>query len=73
MQQQVDIAHITDYHKYIDPEDEMWLQHIAHKARLKAYSSVAEFQADIQRIEKNCRAYNTPGCGHLGTQSKLTC
>lgn len=63
-----------DYYRFVDEDKEMWLGHVAHKTSLGAYSSVAEFTADVQQIAANCKAYNSASGsknGNKGRQLKL--
>jgi len=55
-----------DYHVFVDPKDEMWLELIAEKLRALAYSSVDQYLADFTQMVTNARAYNSPGCGKYG-------
>lgn len=70
MQHQVDIREAPDYFTFVREEKEMWIEHVAKKAKARAYSSVEEFRTDMQQILENCKSYNSPGCGRHGNPSK---
>ena len=63
LQHKVNLMEVPDYHTFVQKEKEMWLQCVAQKANRGAYTSVADFKADIQQIVTNCIAYNSPNRG----------
>ena len=63
MQESVNHEEVRDYDIFVKEDDEMWILRIVQKLQVRAYSSVAQFRADVQQILTNCKAYNSHGCG----------
>lgn len=60
-----------DYNDFVQPSDEMWLDKISRKIKGLKYSTAAAFKEDVDQIHANAVAYNTPGKGTCGGESKM--
>lgn len=65
----VNKSSVRDYHKWVRPEDEMWLDKINRKITQHEYTSGAQLRSDFEKIYKNAIAYNQDDHGELATPS----
>lgn len=63
----VNKASVKDYHKWVRPEDEMWLDKIYRKIIQLEYTSGSQLRSDFEKIYKNALAYNQDDHGELAT------
>ena len=49
---------ISDYNRFVHPDDEMWLGELLKRCRQGKYDSVAAYLADAHKIESNAQKYN---------------
>lgn len=59
---------VSDYNKFVKPEDEMWIKKINQKLTRSAYVTHGQFREDMHQIMKNAVTYNTStaDCAHPG-------
>ncbi len=59
---------VSDYNKFVKPEDEMWIKKINQKLTRSAYVMHGQFREDMHQILKNAVTYNTStaDCAHPG-------
>jgi hypothetical protein len=66
-QEQVDQLHVPDYCVHVPPENEVWISRIRKRVNDGTHASIASLVKDFEQLLANCRAYNTPGNGKLGS------
>ncbi|KAK9916573.1 hypothetical protein WJX75_004348 [Coccomyxa subellipsoidea] len=65
--EQVDQLHVPDYCVHVPPENEVWISRIRKRVNDGTHASIASLVKDFEQLLANCRAYNTPGNGKLGS------
>lgn len=52
---------------HVPPENEVWISRIRKRVNDGTHASIASLVKDFEQLLANCRAYNTPGNGKLGS------